>query len=92
MVAEGEEIILIGDGGTIIRTAVDDISVQGRDASGVRVMNVSDGHQVAAVARVLASDEEDTDSDEDETGERAELAEADAESDDSSVGDTSEEE
>ena len=92
MVAEGEEIILIGDGGTIIRTAVDDISVQGRDASGVRVMNVNDGHQVAAVARVLASDEEDTDSDEDETGERAELAEADAESDDSSVGDTSEEE
>ena len=92
MVAEGEEIILIGDGGTIIRTAVDDISVQGRDASGVRVMNVNDGHQVAAVARVLASDEEDTDSDEDETGERAELAEADAESDGSSVGDTSEEE
>ena len=59
MVAEGEEIILIGDGGTLIRTAVDDISVQGRSASGVRVMNVNDGHHVAAVARVLASDEDD---------------------------------
>ncbi len=58
MVAEGEEIILIGDGGTLIRTAVDDISIQGRSATGVRVMNVNDGHHVAAVARVLASDDE----------------------------------
>ena len=60
MVGEGEEIMLIGDGGTLIRTAVDNISIQGRDASGVRVMNVTEGHQVAAVARVLASDEEDS--------------------------------
>ena len=59
MVGEGEEIMLIGDGGTLIRTAVDDISTQGRDASGVRVMNVNDGHHVAAVARVLATGEED---------------------------------
>ena len=59
MVADDEEILLIGDGGTVIRTAVNDISVQGRDASGVRVMNVNEGHQVAAVARVLASDEVD---------------------------------
>jgi DNA gyrase subunit A len=66
MVGEGEEIMLIGDGGTLIRTAVDNISIQGRDASGVRVMNVTEGHQVAAVARVLASDEED---DEQESGE-----------------------
>jgi DNA gyrase subunit A len=58
MVGAGEEIMLIGDGGTLIRTAVDDISTQGRDATGVRVMNVTDGHRVAAVARVLASDEQ----------------------------------
>ncbi len=64
MVAEGEEIMLIGDGGTLIRTAVNDISTQGRDASGVRVMNVNEGHHVAAVARVLAS-EADDDADED---------------------------
>ena len=52
------DAMLIGDGGTLIRTAVDDISTQGRDATGVRVMNVTDGHRVAAVARVLASDED----------------------------------
>ena len=61
MVAQGEEIMLIGDGGTLIRTAVDDISVQGRSASGVRVMNVNDGHHVAAVARVLASEDDEGD-------------------------------
>ena len=61
MVAEGEEILLIGSGGTLIRTSVDDISTQGRDASGVRVMNVNDGAQVAAVARLLTSPDEDGD-------------------------------
>ncbi len=82
MVAEGEEILLIGDGGTLIRTAVDDISVQGRDASGVRVMNVNDGHKVAAVARLLASEDEDEDdSDGEELAEGEESAPADALSD-----------
>ena len=73
---------LIGDGGTLIRTAVDDISVQGRDASGVRVMNVNDGHKVAAVARLLASEDEDEDdSDGEELAEGEESAPADALSD-----------
>ena len=80
MVAEGEEIILIGDGGTLIRTAVDDISVQGRSASGVRVMNVNDGHHVAAVARVLASEEDD-----DDAGDLAEVDSSEAEAGDTAA-------
>ena len=85
MVAEGEEIMLIGDGGTLIRTAVNDISTQGRDASGVRVMNVNEGHQVAAVARVLASEDNDDDAD-------GELSEADGDTADQTAQDSSEEE
>ncbi len=80
MVGDGEEILLIGDGGTLIRTAVDDISTQGRDASGVRVMNVNDGHHVAAVARLLSTDEEDEDGETPEEGGAA-LAEAGADGD-----------
>ncbi len=76
MVGDGEEVFLIGSGGTIIRTAVNDISVQGRDASGVRVMNVNDGHQVAAVARVLATDEDDADAEDGEESGEAPVAEA----------------
>jgi len=75
MVAEDEEIMLIGDGGTLIRTAVNDISTQGRDASGVRVMNVNEGHHVAAVARVLASDDELAEEGADSSGETAPTAE-----------------
>ncbi|NNC80695.1 MAG: DNA gyrase subunit A [Acidimicrobiales bacterium] len=69
MVGDGEQVFIIGDGGTIIRTAVDDISTQGRDATGVRVMNLDDGRQVAAVARVLASVEDDDELESEESGE-----------------------
>ena len=78
MAGEGEEILLIGDGGTLIRTAVNDISTQGRDASGVRVMNVNDGAQVAAVARLIASGDEDDLDEEGADSEAAQNSEAPA--------------
>ena len=42
----------------MIRMPVRDISSQGRDATGVRVMNLDDGQAVAAVALVLTGDED----------------------------------
>lgn len=56
LVADDDQIFLINDSGVVIRTAVDTVSVQGRDATGVRVMNLDDDTRVAAVARVLASE------------------------------------
>ena len=58
MVALDDEIFVIASGGTVIRMPVRDISSQGRDATGVRVMNLDDGQTVAAVAPVLQSDED----------------------------------
>src|SRR5487761_2114574 len=52
MVGLDEEILLVSTGGVVIRTAVREIASQGRDATGVRVMNLDDGQAVAAVARV----------------------------------------
>ncbi|MGH8989240.1 MAG: DNA gyrase subunit A [Acidimicrobiales bacterium] len=52
MVGLDEEILLVSTGGVVIRTAVREIASQGRDATGVRVMNLDDGQVVAAVARV----------------------------------------
>jgi DNA gyrase subunit A len=49
-----DEILLISTSGIVIRTAVREIASQGRDATGVRVMNLDDGDAVAAVARVGA--------------------------------------
>ena len=54
MVGLDDEILLVATGGVVIRTAVRQISSQGRDATGVRIMNLSEGQTVAAVAPVLA--------------------------------------
>ena len=43
-------------GGVVIRTAVREIASQGRDATGVRVMNLDEGQAVAAVAGVSGSE------------------------------------
>ena len=60
MVGLEDEIFLIATGGVVIRTGVKEISSQGRDATGVRVMNLDEGQQVAAVAPVLSVDDDDS--------------------------------
>ncbi|MCC5951496.1 MAG: DNA gyrase subunit A [Acidimicrobiia bacterium] len=57
MVGIDDEIFVIAKGGGLIRMAVRGISSQGRDATGVRVMNLAEGQQVAAVAPVLTVDD-----------------------------------
>jgi len=47
-----DELLLISSSGVVIRTAVREIASQGRDATGVRVMNLGEGDAVAAVAPV----------------------------------------
>ena len=60
MVGLDDEIFVIASGGVVIRMGVRDISSQGRDATGVRVMNLDADQIVAAVAPVLdRSDEEE---------------------------------
>ena len=56
MVGIDDEILVIASGGIVIRMPVREISSQGRDATGVRVMNLEDEQRVAAVAPVLGGD------------------------------------
>jgi DNA gyrase subunit A len=58
MVRLDDEIFVIASGGIVIRTQVREISSQGRDATGVRVMNLEPGQSVAAVAPVLSTDDD----------------------------------
>jgi DNA gyrase subunit A len=58
MVGIDDEMLVISSSGTVIRMAARDVSSQGRDATGVRVMNLDDGQSVAAVAPVLTADDE----------------------------------
>jgi DNA gyrase subunit A len=57
MVNLDDEIIMISSGGVTNKIGVRGISSQGRDATGVRVMNLDDGQYVAAVAPVLSTDD-----------------------------------
>ncbi len=53
-----DELLLASSGGVLIRTPVREVSSQGRDATGVRVMNLDEGHPVATAAVVPADVEE----------------------------------
>jgi DNA gyrase subunit A len=58
IVREGYQVMLISDGGTVIRTAVDGIKRSGRATQGVIVMRLREGEQVSSLAPVIGSDEE----------------------------------
>ncbi len=51
-----DEVMLASTGGVVIRTAVREVSSQGRDATGVRVMNLDDGDAVATATVVASGD------------------------------------
>ena len=57
MVHEDEDILLITDDGTVIRTPVQDIRVCGRATQGVRLMRVAEGSRIVAVARAEKEEE-----------------------------------
>ena len=59
LVHEEEDILLITDDGTIIRTPAADVRLCGRNTQGVRVMKLQEGSKVIGVAR--AEKEEETD-------------------------------
>jgi DNA gyrase subunit A len=57
MVGLDDEIVAVSSNGVTIRMEVRGISSQGRDATGVKVMNIDDGDSVSSVAPILAVDE-----------------------------------
>jgi DNA gyrase subunit A len=61
MVSLDDEIFAVASDGVVTRMRAGDISSQGRDATGVRVMNVEGDRAVAAVAPVLTAGDDDID-------------------------------
>jgi DNA gyrase subunit A len=53
LVREEDEIMLISDHGTLIRTPVGDVSVMGRNTQGVRLVSLSDGEKLAGLERIV---------------------------------------
>jgi len=62
IVRDGYQVMLISDGGTVIKIPVDGIRRAGRSTQGVIVMRLREGEQVATLAPVVgAEDVEDVD-------------------------------
>jgi len=57
-VRDEDEIMLISSNGTLVRTAVDDISVQGRNTQGVRLIRVGSDQRLVGLARIEWIDDE----------------------------------
>ncbi|MCK7597105.1 DNA gyrase subunit A [Microbulbifer sp. CAU 1566] len=53
----GEEIMLISDQGTLVRTRVDEVSVLGRNTQGVRVIRLKDGESLVGLARIQETED-----------------------------------
>ncbi len=60
-VADEDDIMLITDDGTIIRMAAADVRLSGRATQGVRLMRLSDGARIVAVAKAEQEQAEDAD-------------------------------
>ncbi|MCV6611611.1 MAG: DNA gyrase subunit A [Amphritea sp.] len=73
---EGDDVMLISDQGTLVRTRSDEISVLGRNTQGVRVIRVADDENLVGVARI---DEPESDED----AEDVEALDSDAQVDES---------
>ena len=58
--SDSDEIMMISDKGTLVRTRVEEISVQGRNTMGVRLIRLKEGEKLVGLEQVdEPSDEED---------------------------------
>jgi DNA gyrase subunit A len=67
-VGHKDQIMLVTDGGMVIRCPVNDIRIARRGSQGVVIFKVGDGERVVSVARLPESDEENGNGDAEENG------------------------
>ena len=58
-VTDEHQIMLISNGGTLVRTAVSEVSVLGRNTQGVRLIKLGKGEKLVGVERIEALDEDE---------------------------------
>jgi DNA gyrase subunit A len=57
LVLPEDEIMLITEGGTLVRTAVAEVSVLSRNTQGVKLISLGEGERLASVERIVALDD-----------------------------------
>jgi len=58
-VSDEDDIMLISDGGTLVRTSADEISTLGRNTQGVTLIRLREGEHLVGVAKIAAEGEEE---------------------------------
>ncbi|SEG71338.1 DNA gyrase subunit A [Marinobacterium lutimaris] len=58
---EGDDVMLISDRGTLVRTRSEEISVLGRNTQGVMLIRLGDEEKLSGIARIEEPDEEELD-------------------------------
>ena len=56
---DGDEIMLISDQGTMVRTRGDEVSIVGRNTQGVRVIRLKEHEKLVSLARIAEPEEDD---------------------------------
>jgi DNA gyrase subunit A len=68
VVRDGYQVMLISDGGTVIRMSVDDIKRSGRSTQGVIVMRLREGEHVSSLAPVVEAADDKAEPDSESNG------------------------
>lgn len=67
LVHENDEVMLITNGGTMVRTRAAEISLIGRNTQGVRLIRLSEDEQLVSVKRIVDLDDDDDEADVDQS-------------------------
>jgi DNA gyrase subunit A len=85
-VSERDEIMLVSDGGQLIRCPIKDVRIAGRSTMGVTIFNTAKDEHVVSVEHISENDDDDDD-DDDDNDQKEELVDGDVENDSTTQGD-----
>ena len=85
LVLPGDELMLISNLGTLVRTSADEVSVLGRNTQGVRIIRTRDGEHLVQVERIADTGEDAAEEIEEAAAQEAPSGSAEASGDDASA-------
>lgn len=91
-VQDNDEIMLISDQGTLVRTRVDEVSILGRNTQGVTLIKVAEDEHLVGVERIEELENGDEEEDGEGEGDSPETASAEAVSDEAPADDAGDDE
>ncbi len=73
LVKDGEEIMLISNRGTLVRTRINEVSIVGRNTQGVKLIGLSNGENLVGLEKIEEVESDEGEGDEGENNEGSEV-------------------